>query len=232
MDKADWAILGKSRFILAAVMMVVILALPSFIYTGAYIIADAPAPEEGVELPPNPDETLSEGLLFIVLDGGVRDLMLDKDLMPTLHSQVFHNGTYLDVLTNPLTMTASCVKEMATGIPSRPNEGLSNFHPEHPGTPDGWTLASESDRDNDGIYDYRVGIVGDYVWGDLYADNDNINFMKHRYGHADYYRGDRESFETLNSWLDGEVPNSNTKPGVTFEPVSYTHLTLPTKRIV
>ena len=217
MDKADWAILGKPKFILAAVLMVAILALPSFIYTGAYIIADAPAPEEGVELPPNPDETLSEGLLFIVLDGGVRDLMLDKDLMPTLHSQVFPNGTYLDVLTNPLTMTASCVKEMATGIPSRPNEGLSNFHPEHPGTPDGWTLASESDRDNDGIYDYRVGIVGDYVWGDLYADNDKINFMKHRYGHADYYRGDTESFETLNSWLDGEVPKSNTKPGVTFE---------------
>ena len=217
MDKADWAILGKGKFILTAIIMVAVLALPSFIYTGSYIIADAPAPKEGVELPPNPDETLSEGLLFIVLDGGVRDLMLDKDLMPTLHSQVFPNGTYLDVLTNPLTMTASCVKEMATGIPSRPNEGLSNFHPEHPGTPDGWTLASESDRDNDGIYDYRVGIVGDYVWGDLYADNENINFMKHRYGHADYYQGDTESFETLNSWLDGEVPKSNTKPGVTFE---------------
>ena len=145
MDKADWAILGKGKFILTAIIMVAVLALPSFIYTGSYIIADAPAPKEGVELPPNPDETLSEGLLFIVLDGGVRDLMLDKDLMPTLHSQVFPNGTYLDVLTNPLTMTASCVKEMATGIPSRPNEGLSNFHPEHPGTPDGWTLASESD---------------------------------------------------------------------------------------
>ena len=217
MDKADWAILGKGKFILATIIMVAVLALPSFIYTGSYIIADAPAPEEGLELPPNPDEKLSEGLLFIVLDGGVRDLMLDKDLMPTLHSQVFPNGTYLDVLTNPLTMTASCVKEMATGIPSRPNEGLSNFHPEHPGTPDGWTLASELDSDNDGIYDYRVGIVGDYVWGDLYDDNDNINFMKHRYGHADYYRGDTESFETLNSWLDGEVPKSNTKPGVNFE---------------
>ena len=102
MDKADWVVLGKGKFILATIIMVAVLALPSFIYTGSYIIADAPAPEEGLELPPNPDEKLSEGLLFIVLDGGVRDLMLDKDLMPTLHSQVFPNGTYLDVLTNPL----------------------------------------------------------------------------------------------------------------------------------
>ena len=49
-----------------------------------------------------------------------------------------------------------------------------------------------------------VGIVGDYVWGDLYDDNEKINFMKHRYGHADYYRGDEESFVTLNAWLDGK----------------------------
>ena len=32
--------------------------------------------------------------------------------------------------------------------------------------------------------------------------------MKHRYGHADYYQGDTESFETLNSWLDGDVPKA------------------------
>ncbi len=217
MDKDDWSLLGRGKFILVATIMVLILALPSFLYTGAYIIADAPAPEEGVENPPNSENKLSQGLLFIVLDGGVKELMLDRELMPTLNSMVYPDGTFVDVLTNPLTMTASCVKEMATGIPSRPNEGLSNFHPEHPGTPDGWTLASEADGDDDGIYDYRVGIVGDYVWGDLYSDNDKINFMKHRYGHADYYQGDTESFETLNAWLDGEVPASNTKPGVTFE---------------
>jgi len=43
MDKADWAILGKGKFILTAIIMVAVLALPSFIYTGSYIIADAPA---------------------------------------------------------------------------------------------------------------------------------------------------------------------------------------------
>ena len=34
---------------------------------------------------------------------------------------------------------------------------------------------------------------------------------------TDYYQGDTESFETLNSWLDGDVPKSNTKPDVTYE---------------
>ena len=216
MEKDDWSRLGTRKFLFFAVLMVTVLALPSFVYTGSYIIADAPAPKDGIEIPPSPDEKLSEGLLFIVLDGGRQSLMDSQELMPTLHAKK-RTGTYIDVLTNPLTMTASCVKEMATGIPSRPNEGLNNFHPDHPGTEDGWTLTSEHDGNQDGVYDYRVGIVGDYVWGDLYADNEKINFMKHRYGHADYYRGDEESFVTLNAWLDGEVPKSNTRPGTTYE---------------
>ncbi|RJU82081.1 MAG: hypothetical protein DWB99_04985 [Candidatus Poseidoniales archaeon] len=196
---------------------IAILALPSLIHTGSYIIADAPAPKEGVEMPPEGLEKLSEGLFFIVIDGGRRDMMKDPNLMPTLNSRTSNNGTYIDVFTNPLTMTASCVKEMATGIPSRPNEGLSNFHPEHPGTPDGWSLASSYDGDNDGKADNEFAIVGDYVWGDLYADNDKINFMKHRYGHSDYMKGDEESFETINKWLDGEIPKSNTKVDIVFD---------------
>ncbi len=205
------------KLIFQIIAIVAILSIPSFLYTGAYIISDAPAPKEGVELPPYPDERLSEGLLFIVLDGGRKNMMLDSNFMPQLNSMVAQNGTYIEVLTNPLTMTASCVKEMATGIPSRPNEGLSNFHPEHPGTADGWSLSSSYDADGDGIADNEFGIVGDYVWGDLYSDNDEINFMKHRYGHADYMRGDIEAFETLNSWFDGEIPKSNTKSDVVFD---------------
>ena len=199
------------------IAVIAILALPSLTYTGSYIIADAPAPKEGVEMPPENHEKLSEGLLFIVIDGGRRDMMKDPNLMPTLNSMTTNKGTYIDVFTNPLTMTASCVKEMATGIPSRPNEGLSNFHPEHPGTPDGWSLSSSFDGDGDGLPDNEFAIVGDYVWGDLYSDNDEINFMKHRYGHADYMKGDEESFVTLNSWLDGEIPASNTKKDVVFD---------------
>ncbi len=215
MEPNDWSKLGNQKFLLIAVLLVCVLALPSLLYTGAYIISDAPAPKDGVEPPPLPDDKLSDGLLFIVLDGGRQSMMDSQELMPNLHAKK-RNGTYIDVLTNPLTMTASCVKEMATGIPSRPNEGLNNFHPDHPGTEDGWTLASEHDGNQDGILDYRVGIVGDYVWGDLYDDNEKINFMKHRYGHADYYRGDEESFVTLNAWLDGDVPPSNTRLGTTY----------------
>ena len=204
-------------FIFQVIAVIAILSLPSLIYSGAYIIADAPAPKEGVEMPPENHEKLTEGLFFIVIDGGRRDMMKDPNLMPTLNSMTTNNGTYIDVFTNPLTMTASCVKEMATGIPSRPNEGLSNFHPEHPGTPDGWTLSSTYDANGDGIPDNNFGIVGDYVWGDLFSDNDDINFMRHRYGHADYMRGDEESFVTLNKWLDGEIPPSNSKPDVVYD---------------
>ena len=49
-----------------------------------------------------------------------------------------------------MTMTAICVKEIATGVPSKPNEALSNFRPEHPGTLDGWKLASTHDGNDDG----------------------------------------------------------------------------------
>ncbi len=218
-DSGDISISLSKLFVFQAIAIVAILALPSLVFTGSYIITDAPAPEEGVEMPPENYEKLSDGLFFIVIDGGRRDMMKDPSLMPTLNSMTANNGTYIDVFTNPLTMTASCVKEMATGIPSRPNEGLSNFHPEHPGTPDGWSLSSSFDGDGDGFADNEFGIVGDYVWGELYSDNDNVNFMKHRYGHADYMRGDEESFETLNSWLDGDIPTSNTKPDILYDKI-------------
>ena len=216
MGNDTWSTYTGGNFGLIAVLLVAVLALPSLVYTGNYIISDAPAPKEGVEQPPRPDEPLSDGLLFIVLDGGKKSMINDLNYMPNLNEKK-RTGTYFDILTNPLTMTASCVKEMATGIPSRPNEGLNNFHPEHPGTPDGWTIASQTDRNGDGVKDYRIGIVGDYVWGDLYSDNPDVNFMRHRYGHADYYQGDIESFETINSWLDGEVPASNSRPEKVYE---------------
>ena len=154
---------------------------------------------------PYPDEQLSQGLLFIVLDGGRKDMMSNENFMPKLNERV-KEGAYLEIETNPITMTASCVKEIATGVPSRPNEGLNNFHPVHPGTPDGWNLASTHDGDGDGEYDHRVGILGDYVWKDLYPDREIIPFAKHRYGHADFYQGDEEGFETLYSWLQGNAP--------------------------
>ena len=110
MEKSDWSIIGNRKFLFTAILMVIVLSLPSFVYTGSYIISDAPAPKEGLELPPSPDETLSDGLLFIVLDGGRQSLMDSQELMPNLHAKK-RNGTYIDVLTNPLTMTASALKK-------------------------------------------------------------------------------------------------------------------------
>tara|TARA_X000001036_G_scaffold352624_1_gene333852 strand:- start:318 stop:2957 length:2640 start_codon:yes stop_codon:yes gene_type:complete len=190
-----------------AVLAIVIIALPSFLITGDYIVSDSPNPtgEMAVEPNPFPDEPLSDGLLFVVLDGGRREEMSNPEYMPNLNRRV-QDGVYMELLSNPITMTAVCVKEIATGVPSRPNEGLNNFHPVHPGTPDGWNLASTHDGDGDGEYDHMFGILGDYVWKDLYPDRDIIPFAKHRYGHADYYQGDEEGFVELKSWIEGKPP--------------------------
>ena len=193
------------RLSIVAFALVALFCLPSLVYTGSYIVSDAPIPMEGVEPSPYPNEPLTEGFLFVVLDGGRIDLMSDPDLMPNLNRRV-QDGAYLEVRTNPLTMTAMCVKEMATGVPSRPNEALQNFRPKHPGSIDGFNLATTFDGDNDGKPDNHVGIIGDYVWKELIPDRDLVPFYKARYGHADYYQGDEEAFEELKRWARGAPP--------------------------
>ena len=193
------------RLSIVAFAFVALFCLPSLIYTGSYIVSDAPIPMEGVEPSPYPNEPLTEGFLFVVLDGGRIDLMSDPDLMPNLNRRV-QDGAYLEVRTNPLTMTAMCVKEMATGVPSRPNEALQNFRPKHPGSIDGLNLATTFDGDNDGEPDNHVGIIGDYVWKELIPDRDLVPSYKARYGHADYYQGDEEAFEELKRWARGAPP--------------------------
>ena len=193
------------RLSIVAFTFVAMFCLPSLIYTGSYIVSDAPIPMEGIEPSPYPDEPLTEGFLFVVLDGGRIDLMSDPDLMPNLNRRV-QDGAYLEVRTNPLTMTAMCVKEMATGVPSRPNEALQNFRPKHPGSIDGFNLATTFDGDGDGEPDNHVGIIGDYVWKELIPDRELVPFYKARYGHADYYQGDEEAFEELKRWARGAPP--------------------------
>lgn len=198
------------RLSIIAFALVALFCLPSLVYTGSYIVSDAPIPMEGVEPSPYPNEPLTEGFLFVVLDGGRIDLMTDRDLMPNLNRRV-QDGAYLEVRTNPLTMTAMCVKEMATGVPSRPNEALQNFRPQHPGSIDGFNLATTFDGDNDGEPDNHVGIIGDYVWKELIPDRDLVPFYKARYGHADYYQGDEEAFEELKRWVRGAPPEGFSK---------------------
>ncbi|MBL6881704.1 MAG: alkaline phosphatase family protein [Candidatus Poseidoniaceae archaeon] len=191
--------------------LVLVLCLPSLLYTGSYIVSDTPVPMEGVEPSPYPDEPLTEGFLFLIFDGGRKDMMSDPELMPNLNRRV-QDGAYLEVRTNPLTMTAMCVKEMATGVPSRPNEALQNFHPQHPGSIDGFNLASTHDGNGDGEPDNYVGIIGDYVWKDLLPDKEKVPFSQARYGHADYHKGDKEGFATLKQWVAGAVPQGHEQP--------------------
>ena len=199
------------RISIVACVMVALFCLPSLVYTGSYIVSDTPVPLEGAEPSPFPDEPLTEGFLFVVLDGGRKDMMSDPELMPNLNRRV-QDGAYLEVRTNPLTMTAMCVKEMATGVPSRPNEALQNFHPQHPGSLDGFNLASTFDGDGDGQPDNHVGIIGDYVWEDLLLDREKVPFYKARYGHADYQKGDEEGFEELKRWARGASPEGHSEP--------------------
>ena len=56
------------------ILAFILLALPLFLITGSYIVSDSPAPLEGMEENPFPDQPLSEGLLFVVIDGGRRDM--------------------------------------------------------------------------------------------------------------------------------------------------------------
>ncbi len=191
--------------------LVLVLCLPSLLYTGSYIVSDTPVPMEGVEPSPYPDEPLTEGFLFLIFDGGRKDMMSDPELMPNLNRRV-QDGAYLEVRTNPLTMTAMCVKEMATGVPARPNEALQNFHPQHPGSIDGFNLASTHDGNGDGEPDNYVGIIGDYVWKDLLPDKEKVPFSQARYGHADYHKGDEEGFATLKEWVAGAVPKGHEQP--------------------
>ena len=201
------------KMIPLSIGLVLVLCLPSLLYTGSYIVSDTPVPldETAYELSPYPDEPLTEGFLFLIFDGGRKDMMSDPELMPNLNRRV-QDGAYLEVRTNPLTMTAMCVKEMATGVPARPNEALQNFHPQHPGSVDGFNLASTYDGDDDGEPDNYVGIVGDYVWKDLLPDKEKVPFSQARYGHADYHKGDEEGFATLKQWVAGAVPKGHEQP--------------------
>ena len=200
------------KLIPLSIGLVLVLCLPSLLYTGSYIVSDTPVPMEGAEPSPYPDEPLTEGFLLLIFDGGRKDMMSDPEIMPNLNKKT-SEGAYLNILTNPLTMTAMCVKEMATGVPSRPNEALENFHPQHPGSPDGFNLAASHDQDGDGEPDNYVGLIGDYVWSGLFPENkQNVPYSKARYGHADYYAGDDEGFDTLVNWLGGEIPAGQTQP--------------------
>ena len=178
-------------------IILVLILIPS-VYTGSHILLATDNPD-GVIDNPGAGIEVSDGLLLIILDGVGRDIMLDSEYMPFLNSQQDSSGL-MNLETGPLTLSANCVKEMMTGVPNAPIDGLNNFQLPHPGGVDPWLLAAQDER-------YSVGMIGSYVMGNMFGEYSNIEFIDTFRGHSDYYEGDNDSFNILNDWLDSKKHN-------------------------
>ena len=177
--------------------IVLLLMLAPMTVTAPHVLLDSNNPTGAVEGPEL--ETTSEGLLLIILDGVGENIMLNYDMMPELNAKRAE-AALLDLRTGPLTLSATCVSELMTGVPNSPIDGLRNFNLDHPGGPDPWTLAANDER-------YSVGMVGSYVLGNMYEDNPEIEFVDTFQGHADYYEGDEDTSEILEQWLSEDTHN-------------------------
>ena len=148
----------------------------------------------GGEIPfPQNISTESEGFVLIVLDGIGRENFLDSELMPEINRYRDFSAT-VNIETGPLTLSATCISEMMTGVPNAPINGLRNFDLTHPGQKDPWLLAAADEK-------YNVAMVGSYVMGNLYKKFDDINFVNTFKGHSDYYEGDQDTLEVATDWL-------------------------------
>ena len=159
--------------------------------TAPYVLLDTDTPPGEVEA--ISINSQNEGFLLIILDGVGRDLMLDSNSMPNLNAHK-QNAAVLNIQTGPLTLSATCISELMTGVPNRPIDGLNNFNLGHPGGSDPWTLAAQDSR-------YSVGMVGSYVMGNIYDGMPDIDFVDTFKGHSDYYEGDDETEIITKEWL-------------------------------
>ena len=173
-------------------IIVALLVLPTF-YTAPHIILKSENPDGQIDFPENV-ESKSEGLILIILDGVGEDYLLSENYMPKLDA-LRSEAAILNVRTGPLTLSATCISEMMTGVPNSPIDGLRNFDLSHPGGDDPWLSASSDER-------YDVGMVGSYVMGNIYREFDGINFVNTFKGHSDYYEGDNETLEIASEWID------------------------------
>ena len=180
----------NSVFVIIAVMLVPLL------YTGTYIYANSPNPEGSIPYPSNVDSE-SEGFVLIILDGVGNDYLINPEQMPKVNQHRDLKSATLMVRTGPLTLSATCVSEMMTGVPNSPINGLRNFDLPHPGGEDPWLLAADDPR-------YNVAMVGSYVMGNIYSDKSNITFENTFKGHSDYYEGDNETLDIAKQWIKEE----------------------------
>ncbi|MBT61076.1 MAG: hypothetical protein CMA63_05950 [Euryarchaeota archaeon] len=164
-------------------------------YTGPHILLDSQNPEGNVAHPPDLVSS-SDGLLLVILDGVGEDFLFDEQAMPLLNSRKT-TTSYLSVRTGPLTLSATCISELMTGVPNSPIDGMNNFNLQHPGGDDPWTLAAQSER-------FSVGMVGSYVMENIYDGTNGIEFINTFQGNSDYYAGDEETSVVLEQWLDDQ----------------------------
>jgi len=171
--------------------IVLLLILAPMAVTAPHVILDSDNPEGSIEAPLT--STSSDGFLLVVLDGVGDNFLLDPNMMPELNYRKEQTAV-LSLRTGPLTLSATCISELMTGVPNSPIDGLRNFDLEHPGGADPWILAAADE-------DYSVGMVGSYVMGNLYDEMDGIEFIDTFQGHSDYYKGDEDTSEVLEQWL-------------------------------
>ena len=174
------------------VLVLLLLTLAPLSITAPYVLLEPEQPEGLVSFPTSL-EVRPEGYLLVVLDGVGENIMRDPSMMPKLVERL-NEQAVLSVTTGPLTLSATCVREMMTGVPNAPIDGLKNFNMEHPGGMDPWLLAADSER-------YSVGMIGSYVMGNMYGSHPDIEFVNTFEGHADYYEGDEATAELLERWL-------------------------------
>ena len=179
--------------------LTLMLIIPLFV-TAPHVLLDSETPEGITILPPSSHEPLSEGFILIILDGVGEGWMLNEESMPLLNERR-ESGATLHLRTGPLTLSATCVSEIMNGVPNSPSDGLRNFNLEHPGGDDAWTLASS----NSPLYD--VGLVGSYVFGNMYGDMQDLQFTNTFLGHADYYQGDEDTADVLFEWFENDSYN-------------------------
>ena len=85
-----------------------------FIAPNVYSATEHPS---GVVEQPDFLQGPSNKFILIILDGVGTDVMLDSDMMPELNNRL-DEYAILRVTTGPLTLSATCVKEMMTGVPN------------------------------------------------------------------------------------------------------------------
>ena len=184
--------------------LALMLIIPLFV-TAPHVLLDSETPQGIVIQPPEIHDPLSDGFILIILDGVGENWMLDEVNMPLLNERR-ETGATLNLRTGPLTLSATCVSEIMNGVPNSPSDGLRNFNLEHPGGDDAWTLASEIGVSSTNS-PYNVGLVGSYVYGNMYGDMENLNFIDTFLGHADYYQGDEDTAEVLFQWFENDSYN-------------------------